>query len=89
MSVRPMLCPKCGYDCDLSPRHDCEDELVRAAQEVLGRVDIASNGFRNTDDWHDPVDNLSAPEGMSYWEWIQEAEDKLVKLIRRCNVKRL
>ena len=22
-----MICPKCGYDCNLSPSHNCEDEL--------------------------------------------------------------
>lgn len=46
MSVRPMMCPRCGYDCDLSPRHDClvySNDVSRLRSEL---ADI-KNGLSN------------------------------------------
>ena len=57
-------------------------KLLRSkALEILARVDIASNGQRCTDDWHDEACNLSSPDGMTYSEWIEEAENDLLRFI--------
>jgi hypothetical protein len=43
-------------------------------KQILERVDVAANGQRNTDDWHCHEDNLSSPDGIDYWGWIEQAE---------------
>lgn len=50
------------------------DNIRNKILNITGRVEIAAKGQRNTDDWHDAEDNLSAPDNMSYWDWIEDAE---------------
>jgi hypothetical protein len=42
-------------------------------KQILDRLDDAASCQRNTDNWNDHKNNLSAPEGMDYWEWIEQA----------------
>jgi|TARA_R110002050_G_scaffold106937_7_gene217133 hypothetical protein len=55
--------------------------LKDLATEILYRVDVASDGCHNSRDWDDAEDNMSAPEGMSYDDWLTDAEDKLLVAI--------
>jgi hypothetical protein len=43
-------------------------------KEILHRVEIASKGQRNTEDWNNCDTNLSCPDDMSYMEYIEDAE---------------
>lgn len=58
-----------------------KEELLYAASEILRRVDVASNGCHNIQHWDDAADNAGAPEGMSYEDWIEEAETLLLTKI--------
>ena len=60
-----------------------KDELKKAVLEILHRVDEAGRGARNVDDWYDAEDNYGAPEGVSYNEWIEEAQYKALALIEK------
>jgi hypothetical protein len=42
-------------------------------KQILDRVDAAASGQFNTQNWHSHEDNHSAPDGMDYWEWIEQA----------------
>lgn len=48
-------------------------EIDRKIKEIFSRVDIAASGQNNTDYWSDEENNLSAPNGMDYWDWIEQA----------------
>lgn len=48
-------------------------EIDRKIKEIFSRVDIAASGQNNTDYWGDEEHNLSAPDGMDYWDWIEQA----------------
>jgi hypothetical protein len=61
-------------------------ELLYKVAAILHRVDEASNGARNTDDWHDKEDNMGAPKGLSYWEWIEQAESELNAAIHTLDI---
>ena len=50
------------------------DIKIRAA-EILNRVNIAANGQVSTSNWSEADINLSAPDGMDYWDWIEQAHD--------------
>ena len=58
-----------------------KENLKRLAYNILCRVEIASDGCHNSQDWNDEEDNLSAPDGMSYIDWIEEAETMLILAI--------
>jgi hypothetical protein len=55
--------------------------LKRLANEILNRVDVASNGCHNSQDWYDADENSGAPDGMSYFDWIEQAQTDLIKAI--------
>ena len=48
-------------------------DIEEKIKDIFRRVDIASSGQTNTDYWDDSAANLSAPDGMDYWEWIEQA----------------
>ena len=48
---------------------DSEDKI----KEIFRRVEIAANGQISTASWCEADVNLSAPDGMDYWEWIEQA----------------
>jgi C4-dicarboxylate-specific signal transduction histidine kinase len=48
--------------------------MSKEIEEILHRVEIASKGQRNTEDWNNCDTNLSCPDDMSYMEYIEEAE---------------
>lgn len=55
-------------------------KLTDKIKDIFSRVDIAANGQTNTDYWDDAAANLSAPDGMDYWEWIEQAtNDALIE----------
>lgn len=55
--------------------------LISAVRTILERVEIAARGCNNTNGWDDPEDNLGAPDGLSYWDWIEAAEAEAVALM--------
>ena len=48
-------------------------EIDSKIKEIFSRVDIAANGQVSTSYWSDAEINLSAPDGMDYWDWIEQA----------------
>jgi hypothetical protein len=60
---------------------ESKERLKSLAVQILHRVDVASDGCHNSQHWDDECDNLSAPEGMSYVDWIEDAESKLLVAI--------
>lgn len=50
-------------------------ELKEKIKDIFRRVDIAANGQVSTSYWGDADINLSAPDGMDYWEWIEQASN--------------
>tara|TARA_R100001480_G_scaffold116934_3_gene116562 strand:+ start:133 stop:405 length:273 start_codon:yes stop_codon:yes gene_type:complete len=46
---------------------------MNSADEIFNRIEVAINGQRNTDRWSEHEINSSAPEGMDYLDWIEEA----------------
>ena len=51
-----------------------KETVKRLIREISSRVDVAANGQTSTEMWQFADDNLSAPDGMDYWEWIEDAE---------------
>tara|TARA_R110002051_G_C8689633_1_gene492827 strand:- start:763 stop:1158 length:396 start_codon:yes stop_codon:yes gene_type:complete len=51
-------------------------ELKEKIKDIFSRVDIAANGQISTSYWSDADNNLSAPDGMDYWEWIEQASNE-------------
>lgn len=37
---KPFICPRCGFDCELVPRHDCEPPTVADAQVTVTQATI-------------------------------------------------
>jgi len=58
-----------------------KETLKILIKEIGARVDIAAHGQTSTEWWSYPEDNLSAPEGMDYWDWIYDAERKALKAV--------
>lgn len=58
-----------------------KERLKNLAVQILARVDMAQRGCHNSQHWDDPDDNMGAPEGMSYEDWFEEAESKLLVAI--------
>ena len=48
---------------------DIDDKI----KEIFSRVDVAANGQISTSYWSEADINLSAPDGMDYWEWVEQA----------------
>jgi hypothetical protein len=42
-------------------------------RKISYRIDVAASGQNNTNNWRCHEINLSAPDGMDYWEWIEQA----------------
>lgn len=63
------------------------DELKSLAVQILHRVEVAERGCHNTQDWYEAEANLGAPEGMSYWGWIEQAEEELIDAIESLDLK--
>lgn len=45
-------------------------------KDIFRRVDTAANGQNNTNCWSEADINLSAPDGMDYWDWIEQASNE-------------
>lgn len=45
-------------------------------KKISDRVGEAANGQISTSYWGDADNNLSAPRGVSYWQWIEQAENE-------------
>ena len=42
---KPFICPKCGFDCELAPSHDCDAELNKVNPVICNSfVMISSTG---------------------------------------------
>ena len=48
-------------------------DIDNKIKEIFSRVDIAANGQTSTSCWSEADINLSAPDGMDYWDWIEQA----------------
>ena len=64
-------------------------ELIDLAKEICRRVDVAANGQRSTDNWSYADENLSAPDGMDYWDWIEQAEANLLEAIESIDINNM
>ena len=53
---------------------DSEDKI----KEIFRRVEIAANGQISTASWCESDVNLSAPDGMDYWDWIEQAVNESI-----------
>ena len=60
-----------------------KEALINLVKEIQNRVEIAAKGQRHTDDWNEEYLNLSAPDGMDYWSWIDDAEQKAIAAIEK------
>ena len=60
---------------------DAKERLKKLVYVISHRIEMASNGCRNVDDWGDPELNSDAPDGMDYNHWILEAEEDLITAI--------
>lgn len=47
-------------------------------KEIFSRVDIAANGQISTSCWSEADINFSAPDGMDYWDWIEQATNDAI-----------
>jgi hypothetical protein len=65
-----------------------KSELKLMAKEILVRVEesVDALGSIDLDDWHDDERSRSAPLGMTSWQWINEAEDTLLKAIEELDI---
>ena len=50
-------------------------DINEKIKDILSRVHISANGQVDTDSWGYASINLSAPDGMDYWEWIEQASN--------------
>ena len=58
-----------------------KETVKRLIREISSRVDVAANGQTSTEMWQYAEDNLSAPEGMDYWDWIADAEKAALEAV--------
>jgi|GEM_PF-5730272 len=58
--------------------------MHKVIEKIDGRIEIAANGQRDIDMWDCADDNLGAPDGLSYNDWVyqamQEASDYIESL---------
>ena len=45
-------------------------------KDIFRRIDTAAHGQNNTNCWSEADINLSAPDGMDYWDWIEQASNE-------------
>ena len=61
-----------------------KEEIRQLAREILIRVDRARKGYHDSTYWGvDEEDCLGAPDGMTYDDWIEEAESNLLDAIQQ------
>lgn len=65
----------------MSLSKDNKIRLKQLATEILRRVATAREGNRDSFYWDCDRDNIGAPEGVCYDDWIEEAENALLKQI--------
>jgi hypothetical protein len=55
--------------------------LEEAIKLILYRVERAADSQSDTDNWTNYETNTGAPDGMDYWEWIDEAQFQALNLL--------